>query len=83
MRSAAAGRNEPYASQATRRYAGRGSLRVLARLVAKYYLSSPSRGLLRYVRNYGLVQRYYKQASGSVCIEVVPQTAEFLPRIVS
>jgi Pyridoxamine 5'-phosphate oxidase len=62
---------------------GRGSLRVLARLVAKYYLSSPSRGLLRYVRNYGLVQRYYKQATGSVNIEVMPQTAEFLPQIVS
>jgi hypothetical protein len=55
--------------------------RVLLRLLRKYMLASLSRGLRPYVCQYPLIRRYDAQGQGAVDIEVVPESAEVLPRV--
>ena len=57
------------------------TLRVLLRMAMKYFLSPGGmRSELAHFRKWGLRRRYYAQGKPAV-IEVVPETAEFLPGI--
>jgi len=52
---------------------------IRLRIAAKYYLSSPTRGLLPLFSRLRLLKGYYARGGTAVVIDVVPETAEFIP----